>query len=119
VEVRLEPENGSKLAGTALLEPGKTGSIDVVLSVEGALDGMHAHIHNVTCVGYRTTKGFDAQLATVANTLADFSGGSSNTNVVILEDGGLRARTTGRYSINVHEPDAPYDTVLCGDIPKR
>jgi len=118
VEVSLKAENGSGQSGTATLTPsGET--FEVVLDVDGGVDGQHAHIHNVTCEKYAKIKGFDAQLATVADELEDLRGGKSTTSVAVLEGGGLTARTTGEYSINVHKPNHPYPAVACGDIPKR
>jgi hypothetical protein len=117
VSVELHEVNASGQSGTASLTAGADESIGVVLQIEGP-NGRHAHIHDVTCAKYASMNDFDAQLATVRETLADLSEGTSQTEVTVL-DGGLPARTTGGYSINVHEKAPPYDAVACGDIPKR
>jgi hypothetical protein len=117
VEVALSPEHDSKLSGTATLTPDASG-FEALLEVDGALDGMHAHVHDVTCAEYRDMTDFNAQLATVSDSLADFKDGVSVTDVTVLEDGGLAARTTGDFSINMHKVAYPYETVACGDIPK-
>jgi hypothetical protein len=117
ITVVLQEVNASGQSGTATLTAGADESIDVVLEIEGP-NGQHAHIHDVTCAKYASMNDFDAQLATVRETLADLAGGTSETQVTVL-DGGLPARTTGSYSINVHEKPPPYDAVACGDIPKR
>jgi hypothetical protein len=116
LRVPLQAENNSGVTGSAELEPGEQKSFSVVLVAEAAEDGMHAHIHDVSCAEYRRIQGFGAQVATVADSLADFSDGRSESTVGLVE---LAARTTGGYSINVHEQNAPYDTVACGDIPKQ
>lgn len=120
LEVRLSAENRSGLSGTARLSPAQEDAMRVVVTVEGATNGMHTHIHDATCAEYRRIEGFDAQLATVSEGLADFQDGRSETTVTVLGDQTpLAARATGGYSINVHQVAAPYDTVACGDIPER
>jgi hypothetical protein len=46
-------------------------------------------------------------------------GARTASTVVIFDDAGLAARTTGGYSINVHKRAYPYEATACGDIPKR
>ena len=73
----------------------------------------------MTCAKYASITEFSAQLATVRETLENMRAGRSESNVFVLDKGGLAARTTGGFSINVHEVEPPYEAVACGDIPKR
>ena len=74
-----------------------------------------AHIHDVTCAAYRGMSSYGARLKTVQDTLNAVDHGRSETVVGV----DMRARTNGRYSINVHETAYPYDVIACGDIPRR
>jgi hypothetical protein len=56
---------------------------------------------------------FSARLATVEDDLQPLEGGRSTTEVRVA----LSDRTTGRFSINVHKPERPYEVIACGDIP--
>jgi hypothetical protein len=76
-----------------------------------------APIHAVTCAEYASVVGPEATPVeiegTAVNTVVDVRDGKSTTTV----PGSLADRTTGEFSIIVHEPDAPYAAVACGDIP--
>jgi hypothetical protein len=63
---------------------------------------------------YAKLRGFDNQLATVRDERASLVRGRSRTTV----EARLSERTTGRFSINVHEQNFPFTDVACGDIPK-
>ena len=118
VRIKLNQQNRSGQSGTAtLVRRGSTFVVTIKVSPPKKFPGttQHAHIHNVTCARYRRIKGFDAQLATVVDTLNDLSKNVSRTTVYVP----LAKRTTGRYSINVHEQNGPYTAVACGDIPRR
>jgi hypothetical protein len=75
-----------------------------------------AHIHEGTCAEYAELTDFDAQFATVRDSLHDVVDGKSTTEVLLTP---LVERTTGGYSINLHEPTGSFPTVACGDIPQR
>ena len=116
--VKLKQENRSGQSGTAVLVSRKRG-FDVVLRVSRPVrfpgNSQNAHIHDVTCAKYRRIKGFSRQLATVADSLYNLDRGRSTSTVGVP----LAKRTTGTFSINVHDDNAPYTVVACGDIPKR
>ncbi len=118
VTIELKEENGSGQTGTATLKPaGKTFDVELEVTAPKKFKGefQHAHVHDVTCAEYRKLKDFNAQLGTVVNQLSDLSRGKSRSTV----SASLADRATGSYSINVHEQDAPYTVVACGDIPKE
>lgn len=116
VTVELAEVEGSGISGSATLAPRADKSFDVAVRLTGAGPTHPAHIHDVTCAEYAAIDGFDAQLATVVDTLADVRDGASKTTVGLTE---LAERTTGGYAINVHAPASPFPVVACGDIPKR
>ncbi len=118
VTVALRAENGSGRSGTATLRRADETSMTVL--IELTRSGTHpyepAHIHTGTCADYRRLKTYDAQAATVADELQDVRDGRSESTVYTAS---LAQRTTGAYSINVHEPTGDNVVVACGDIPKR
>jgi hypothetical protein len=116
VTVELAEERGSGQAGTATLEDGADGALTVVVELsESAKHSYHpAHVHSGTCAEYRKLGDFNARLATVVDDLQDVRDGRSESSVYGRR---LADRTTGAYSINVHEPVHPYEVVACGDIP--
>jgi hypothetical protein len=111
VAVPLEEQNRSGSSGTATLRGGDRG-FTVTLAVKPRREHP-AHIHNVTCEEYRAIKGFDAQLATVDESLTDVQKGRSKTSV----DTPLSRFRTGGFSINVHSYESGFPVVACGDIP--
>jgi hypothetical protein len=111
VVIRLKRENGSATSGTATLNGGDRG-YSVTIAVRPKRDHP-AHIHDVTCDEYRATKGFDAKLDTVAESLSDLSKGRSETSV----DAPLSLVRTGAFSINVHSYTGGYPVVACANIP--
>jgi hypothetical protein len=113
----LGEENESGRTGEAFVQPGDDGGMRVLLKLgDGAGESNPAHIHNVTCEQYRRMNSFNDQLATVENTLETLHEGQSDSTVSGVS---MSARTTGTYSVNVHEPAHPYKVVACGDIPRR
>jgi FtsP/CotA-like multicopper oxidase with cupredoxin domain len=119
-------ENHSRSSGEASLQPseggptgpGQAGGNGTTVTIElstNAGASHPAHIHDVTCAAYRGMSSYGARLKTVQDTLNAVNHGESET--VISVD--MRARTNGRYSINVHETAYPYDIIACGDIPRR
>lgn len=116
--IALKQQNRSGQSGTATLIKRADGTFTVKLRMSkparfpGA--SQNAHIHNVTCAKYARMKSFNAQLATVVDWLTNLSRGRSTTHVSVP----LAKRTTGRFAINVHEQNAPYTVVACGDIPR-
>ena len=99
------------------MEPGDDGGLRVLLKLrDGSGESNPAHIHDVTCEQYRRMDSFSGQLATVENTLETVQKGLSDSTVTGVS---MSARTTGTYSVNVHEPAQPYEVVACGDIPRR
>ena len=118
VRVKLKQENRSGQSGTAtLVSRGSGFVVTIKVSPPKKFPGasQNAHIHRGTCAAYRRLKSFDAQLATVIDTLTNLSRNTSRTVVSVP----LKQRTTGRYSINIHEQNSPYTVVACGDIPRR
>ena len=129
LKVPLKAVNGSGLSGVATLTQigsGNTTRIGVVVKItRGKPDlAAPAHVHKVTCAQYAriapdprrpTPKQYDAQAATVADTLNSIFGRKSVSTVYAP----LAERTTGRYSINVHQASDPNMVVACGNIPKR
>ena len=113
----LGEENESGRTGEAFVQPGDDGGLRVLLKLsDGAGESNPAHIHDVTCEEYRRMNSFNDQLATVENTLETLRGGQSDST---LSGVSMSERTTGTYSVNVHEPAQPYEVVACGDIPRR
>jgi hypothetical protein len=118
VTVDISAVEGSGISGTATLTPRMGKRFDVMVRMTGTASGPShpAHIHDVTCAAYAKLTDFDAQLATVTDSLSNVDDGVSETTVALTE---LSERTTGGYSINVHAPEGPFPAVACGDIPKR
>jgi hypothetical protein len=116
VNVPLEEQNGSGQAGQATLQPSGHGMRVLITLRNDRASSNPAHIHDVTCAQYRRITSVDEQYATVKNPLSDLRAGRSETT---LGDVSPSDRTTGTYSINVHEPTYPYKAVACGDIPRR
>lgn len=119
ITVALEERNASAQSGTATLTPRAKGfdvALEVTKPVKFEGDAQNAHIHSVTCAEYEAIKDFNAQLETVEDSLYNLDGGKSTTTVGVVK---LAERTTGGFSINVHEENYPYTVVACGDIPKR
>jgi hypothetical protein len=114
ITVRLVEENDSGASGAATLTDGGDGA-SVTLEVRGGAGRYHAHIHDVSCERYRRMKDFNAQLATVAEGLTDLTGGRSRSDLTEP----LSSYTRPGFSINVHEFDAPYPVVACGDLSAR
>jgi hypothetical protein len=112
----LDEQNGSGQPGTATVESTAHGMrVLVSLRNDHAISNP-AHIHDVTCAQYQLITNVDKQYATVKDPLTDLRAGRSET---ILPAVSLNDRTTGTYSINVHEPTSPFKAVACGDIPRR
>jgi hypothetical protein len=116
ITVPLEQQNGSGQAGQATLQSSADGLRVVIRLRNDHSSSNPAHIHDVTCAQYRRITNVDQQYATVNDPLSDLRAGRSETT---LGDVSLSDRTTGTYSINVHEPTYPYKAVACGDIPRR
>lgn len=117
VTVQMNETNGSGQTGTATLTASSDNSIQVVLELtELEFASQPAHIHEGTCAEYAALTEFEAQLATVKDSLREVVEGKSTTDVGLTP---LATRTTGGYSINVHEPTGSFPTTACGDIPKR
>jgi hypothetical protein len=114
----LKQQNRSGQSGTATLVERADGTFTVKIRMSKPVRfpgaSQNAHIHNVTCAKYARMKSFNAQLATVVDWLTNLSQGRSTTHVSVP----LAKRTTGRFAINVHEQNAPYTVVACGDIPR-
>lgn len=124
IRVPLHAVNASGQSGLAILTPTQSG-FTVVIRIAGRRiqAGEHDHIHNVTCARYAriapktyapTGDQTNRQLSTVAIGLTDIYRGRSKTAVA----SSLSAVTSGGFSINVHEPGAPYTALACGDIPR-
>ncbi len=119
ITVELTEQNGSGQNGTASLRERQDGTFVVLIEMSppskfpGA--AQNAHIHNASCAEYAAMTDFNEQLATVVDSLASLANGRSRTTV----EQPLAKRATGRFSINVHEQEAPYTVVGCGDIPRR
>jgi hypothetical protein len=116
ITIKLREVDNSGQSGTATLIPGKVGEIetfDVRIEIEPAVASPQmAHVHRVTCDEYAKVKGFDERFATVHSPLPDVREGNSESKNV---PGSIAA---GGFSINVHEPAAPFPEVACGDIPR-
>lgn len=123
IRVRLHPVNGSGQSAVATLTPTATGyTVVVQLFGNHIQGGEHDHIHNLTCARYAriapkpyapTGAQINRQLATVAVGLNDIYHGRSKSIVT----SSISEVTAGGFSINVHEPGAPYTALACGDIP--
>ena len=112
----LEEQNGSGQTGKATLQSSAQG-MRVLISLRNDYASSNpAHIHDVTCAQYRLITNVAKQYATVKDSLSDLRAGRSETTLGAVS---LSDRTTGTYSINVHEPTYPYKAVACGDIPRR
>jgi hypothetical protein len=116
--IALKQQNRSGQSGTATLIEHADGTFTVKLRMGKPVrfpgPSQNAHIHNVTCAKYARMKSFNGRLATVVDGLTNLSRGRSTTHVSVP----LAKRTTGRFAINVHEQNAPYTVVACGDIPR-
>jgi hypothetical protein len=116
ITVPLQQQNGSGQSGKATLQSSAQGMRVLISLRNDHASSNPAHIHDVTCAQYRRITNVDDQYATVKDPLSDLRAGRSETT---LGDVSLSDRTTGTYSINVHEPTYPYKAVACGDIPRR
>lgn len=115
VTFKLKEENGSGRTGRAVVQRSDDGGTEVLLALSHRQDETNpAHFHDVSCAAYRRMKEFGDQLATVSDTLESLADGRSTSTVGVP----VKKRTTGRYSINVHEPESPYPVVACGDVPR-
>jgi hypothetical protein len=127
ITIALNEEHRSGHAGEAILQPGESGPagvggvsakglrVTVTISPDTG-ERNHAHVHDVTCAAYRNMGSFSEQYGTVVDTLRDLVGGQSDT---VVQGVALADRTTGRFSINVHNQAHPYDVIACGNIPRR
>jgi hypothetical protein len=119
ITIALKQQNRSGQSGTATLIKRKDGTFTVLIRMSRPAKfpgpSQNAHIHNVTCAKYARMKSFNARLATVVDGLPNLRRGRSTAHVSVS----LAKRTTGRFAINVHEQNAPYTVVACGDIPRR
>lgn len=119
VTFALEEQNASGQTGTATMRRRQDGSFEVLIEMSPPAkfpgDSQNAHTHNVTCAEYAGMTGFNERLATAVDWLSNLAEARSSTTVAQP----LAERTTGTFSINVHEQDSPYTVVACGDIPKR
>jgi hypothetical protein len=115
----LEEQNASGQTGTATLRERQDGTFDVVIEMSPPAkfpgDRQNAHAHDVTCAEYAGMTSFNERFATVVDWMSNLADGRSSTTVARP----LAERTTGTFSINVHEQNSPYTVVACGDIPKR
>jgi hypothetical protein len=116
VTAQISEVDDSGISGTATLTPRTGKRFDVTVRLTGSGLSHPAHIHDTTCAEYAKLADFDAQLATVKDSLSNVTDGVSETTVGLTA---LSERTTGGYSINVHAPESPFPAVACGDIPKR
>ena len=118
VTVALREEAASGETGTATLRAIDGTSMSVVLELAPAQvhPYYYAHIHKGTCADYRKLKTAAQQEETVADELQDVRAGKSESTVYTAS---LEQRTTGDFSINVHQPTEGYRVVACGDIPRR
>jgi hypothetical protein len=116
ITIELEEQNASGQAGTATLRRRGNRAFEVAIEMSPPAKfpggAQNAHIHNVTCADYAAMTDFNKQLATVVDWLSSLSKGSSTTKVEVP----LAERATGAYAINVHEQNAPYTVVACGNI---
>jgi hypothetical protein len=109
----LEEENGSATTGRATLRR-EGGAFVVRLDVADRTRKFQAHIHDVTCAGFRGIELFNDQVGTIVVSLEDAQGGTSITEV-----GDPLSRFRARpHSINVHAYEEPFDVVACGDVPR-
>jgi hypothetical protein len=119
VILEFSEEHGSGQSGTATLTPieGEIPTFEAVITLGPASDAaLPAHIHNVTCAVYAAEiTSAEEREASIASFLNDVRHGTSTTIVPRPLD----ERTTGEYSINVHDPPRNQETVACGDIPGR
>jgi hypothetical protein len=116
ITVPLEDQNGSGQVDMATLQSSGQGTRVLISLRKDHSSSNPAHIHDVTCAQYRRISNVDEQYATVKDPLSDLRAGRSETTLGAVS---LSDRTTGTYSINVHEPTYPYKAVACGDIPRR
>jgi hypothetical protein len=119
ITIALDEETASGQGGTAVLRETKKGKFEVLIKMSPpakfAGEAQNAHIHDVTCAGYAGMKSFNERLGTVVDWLPNLSDGRARGTV----DAPLAQRTTGTFAINVHEQNAPYTVVACGDIPRQ
>jgi hypothetical protein len=119
ITISLEEQNASGQTGTATLREGNDGSFEALIETSPPArfpgDSQNVHIHDVTCAEYAAMTGFNERLGTIVDWLPNLSKGRSQTTY----ERPLAERTTGTFSINVHEQNPPYTVVACGDIPKR
>ena len=119
ITIKLKEQNASGQTGTATLREREDGTFEVVIEMSPPSkfpgDSQNAHTHNVTCAEYAGMTGFNERLATIVDWLSNLARGRSSTTV----EQPLAERTTGTFSINVHEQASPYTVVACGDIPGR
>jgi hypothetical protein len=125
VTVGLDEANNSGYRGTAILTPNDEGAIPtfeaVVTLGPPSENPQLAAIHAVLCADYdpeipddaTLDEIFEAASATVADELGEVRDGMLRATA----PGSLAERTTGDYSINVHDPAKGFETVACGDIP--
>jgi hypothetical protein len=125
ITVELEEANSSGYSGTATLTPNDEGAIatyQAVVTVEPSSENPQlAAIHEVLCTDYdpeipadaTLDEIFDAASATVADELGEVRDGTLTATAA----GSLTERTTGDYSLIVHDNAPPYSPVACGDIP--
>jgi hypothetical protein len=119
ITIDLAEQNDSGQTGSATLRASGDESFDVLIEMSPPAkfpgDSQNAHIHEVSCAEYAAMKGFTERLETVVDWLSNLAKGRSTTTVRQP----LSERADGTFSINVHEQNAPYTVVACGDIPKR
>jgi hypothetical protein len=125
VTVGLDEANKSGYRGTAVLTPNDEGAIPtfqaMVTLAPPSENPQLAAIHNVLCADYdpeipkdaTLDEIFDAVSADVADELGEVRDGELTATV----PGALAKRTTGEYSLIVHDNAPPYTPVACGDIP--
>ncbi len=115
VSFPLREENDSGRSGRAVVQKSGRGGTEVLLTLsQRAGESNYAHFHDTTCSAYRGMT-FNQQLATIVDNLESVADGTSKS-VLDLPVG---RRTTGGYSINVHEVQEPFMVVACGDVPRR
>jgi hypothetical protein len=127
VTVELEEMNDSGHSGTATLTPNEEATIATfqaaVTVTPPSENPQLAAIHSVTCseydphipAGASLQEIFDAVSATAVTELGEVRRGKAMKTAA----GSLAERTTGEYSIIVHDNAPPYQPVACGDIAER
>jgi hypothetical protein len=112
--VQLLSRNGSDLTGKARFVPRGKRSFVVLITVQGGPGGgsygYMAHVHTGPCSIEPTI-----ERPRIADGLNNVMRNRSRTTV----KHSLARYRRGKHSLNVHEPNAPYGVLACGDLPRR